>query len=243
MASGDTVHLLADMHMKPLDAPSRDARRLAEAENRRLAAFLSLISGRAARLVLLGDAFNFWMERRSRVAGDYSESLRLFRAAAERGLEIHHVSGNRDYAVGGGLGFDPATRYPGFLRLRRGFTVSRLVDFGIEPHGPLLQGPAGRFSVRWAPWTALRLVASRQQGRLSVRASSRSPDGMFSPKAIARELTRGAELLVCGHAHARLTREMEFSGRPRRLEVIPAWQDGWFGIMENGTVRVERFAE
>lgn len=273
MASGDRAYLLADMHLKPLDAPSQTVRRLAETENRRLAAFLAEISGQASRLILLGDAFNFWFERRSRVAGDYSEALRLFRAAAERGLEIHHVSGNRDYAVGGGLGFDPAARYPGFLRLRRGFTVSRLVDYGIEPHGPryrfhqagktvaclhgdslcsgdrpfmalrwLLQGPLGRFALRWAPWAALKPVVAWQQARLSIRAASRTPDRLFSPAALVKELSRGAELVVCGHAHARLTREVEFSGRRRRLEAIPAWQDGWYGVLENGEARAERFA-
>ncbi|MDR1520391.1 MAG: hypothetical protein LBU23_09665, partial [Planctomycetota bacterium] len=133
MPPGERVYLLADMHLKPLDAPGAAARKLAAEENGRLAAFLSAIDGRARQLILLGDAFNFWFERYSRVAGDYSIALKLFQAAADRGLEIHHVSGNRDYAVGEGLGFDPLTRYPGFLRLGKGFTVSRLTDYGIEP--------------------------------------------------------------------------------------------------------------
>lgn len=135
MPSADRIYLLADMHLKPLDAPNRRARELAVAENERLARFLSEIDGKASTLVLLGDTFNFWFERRSHVVGDYYTALSLFKLAADSGLDIHHISGNRDYAVGEGLGFDPATRYPGFLRFRRGFTVSRLADFGIEPHG------------------------------------------------------------------------------------------------------------
>lgn len=135
MPTPERIYLLADMHLKPLDAPSRHARELAVAENERLARFLTEIDGKASTLVLLGDTFNFWFERRSHVVGDYLTPLSLFKLAADNGLDIHHVSGNRDYAVGEGLGFDPTTRYPGFLRLRRGFTVSRLADFGIEPHG------------------------------------------------------------------------------------------------------------
>ncbi len=132
----DRVYLLADMHLKPLDAPDAEARSLAEREYEQLAAFLEYIEGKAAALVLLGDAFNFWLERKSRVVGDYSVPLALFKAAADNGLVIHHVSGNRDFVVGEGLGFDPLTRYPGFIKYRGGFTVSRLVDYGIEVHGP-----------------------------------------------------------------------------------------------------------
>lgn len=131
----ERVYFLADMHLKPLDAPNARARELARVDNDRLAAFLSSIEGKASGLILLGDAFNFWFERKSRVIGDYSVPLGLFKAAADRGLVIHHVSGNRDFVVGEGLGFDPLTRYPGFIRYRGGFTVSRLVDYGIEVHG------------------------------------------------------------------------------------------------------------
>lgn len=132
----ERIYLLADMHLKPLDAPTEEARRLAVRDNHRLAAFLSHIEGKAAGLVLLGDTFNFWFERRSKVVGDYYTALSLFKAAADNGLDIHHISGNRDFVIGEGLAYDSKTRYPGFLRLKRGFTVSRLVDFGIEPHGP-----------------------------------------------------------------------------------------------------------
>ena len=132
----ERIYLLADMHVKPLDAPNARAREMAVADNERLARFLAHIEGHGSTLILLGDTFNFWFERRSHVVGDYYATLSLFKAAADKGLVIHHISGNRDFVVGEGLGFDPLTRYPGFLRLKRGFTVSRLADFGIEPHGP-----------------------------------------------------------------------------------------------------------
>lgn len=136
MSSPDRIYFLADMHIKPLDAPNPVAREMAVRDNERLAAFLAAIEGKATMLVLLGDTFNFWFERRGKVIGDYFTSLSLFKTATERGLDIHHVSGNRDFVVGEGLGLDPTTRYPGFFRFKKGFTVSRLCDYGIEPHGP-----------------------------------------------------------------------------------------------------------
>ncbi|MDR0362739.1 MAG: metallophosphoesterase [Planctomycetota bacterium] len=131
-----TALLIADMHLRPLDVKNARIRERAIRDNERLAAFLASMEGRAQTIVLLGDTFHFWFERRSLVVGDYYTALSLFKAASERGMDIHHVRGNRDFAVGEGLGLDPGSRFPGFFRFRSGFTVSRLVDFGIEPHGP-----------------------------------------------------------------------------------------------------------
>lgn len=135
MRQTERIYFLADMHLKPLDAPNRTAREMAVRDNERLAEFLLFLEGRASSLILVGDTFNFWFERRGRVVGDYFTALSLFKAAADKGLSIHHLSGNRDFAVGEGLGLDPKTRYPGFFRFSDGFTVSRMCDFGIEPHG------------------------------------------------------------------------------------------------------------
>ncbi len=175
MPSPDRIFILADMHLKPLDAPNRRAREEAVRENERLARFLSSIENETKSLILLGDAFNFWFERRSHVVGDYSAALSLFKLAAENGMEIHHVSGNRDFVIGEGLGFDPVTRYPGFLKLKRGFTVSRLTDFGIEPHGHRYRFHQGGKTVACVHGDALCLgdrafmmLRSLLQGRLGV---------------------------------------------------------------------------
>ncbi len=272
MALGESVYLLADMHLKPLDASRAAARDMAVRDNERLARFLAFIEGRATSLILLGDAFNFWFERRSKVAGDYYAALSLFKLASEKGIEIHHISGNRDYAVGEGLGFDPLTRYPGFLRLRSGFTVSRLADFGIEPHGPrfrfhqagktvscihgdslcagdrlfmalrwTLQGPVGRFAMRRMPWSVMNFLVAWQQGRTRVRAPSPDAGDLLDREAARREMLMGADLVVCGHIHARHRRSVDAAGRQGILEVIPSWMDGWYGVVENGEVRVEEF--
>ena len=273
MAPGERTYVLADMHLKPLDAPATAARRLAVEGNERLAAFLSEIEGKTTRLILLGDTFNFWFERRGRFVGDYLAALSLFKAAADRGLEIHHVCGNRDFVVGEGLGIDSAVRHTGFFRLKSGFTVSRLVDFGIEPHGTryrlhqagrtvvclhgdslcsgdrlfmllrwLLQGPIGRRVFLRTPWWLVEPMIALEQGRIGVRTALRRPEEILSESALLDEVAKGADLLVCGHVHARFSRDIPFSGRMGRVEAIPTWLDGWYGIIERGEVRVERFS-
>ncbi len=270
----ERVYLLADMHLKPSDAPGAQIRELASRENGRLADFLAHIDGKASSLILLGDAFNFWFERKSRVIGDYSASLELFKAAADRGLAIHHVSGNRDFVVGEGLGFDPLTRYPGFIQYRGGFTVSRLVDFGIEVHGPryrfhqagktvgclhgdslctgdwqfmllrgLLQSWAGRAFFKYAPWWCLKRLISRQQARTKERPAAKRHVASFNDDAIRREMAMGADILVCGHTHKTLETTFTVADRESRLVVLPAWLDGGYGVVEDGELRIEYFAE
>lgn len=266
------VLILADMHLRPLDSPNPAAAARAVADNERLGRFLAEAAEGASTLILLGDTFNFWFERRSRVVGDFYAALNLFKLASEKGLFIHHVCGNRDYAVGEGLGLDPTTRFPGFLGLKKGFTVSRLADFGIEPHGQrfrlhqagktvtfvhgdalcgqqrgfmflrwILQGPIGKTGMRWLPWSFLETASVQLQGKMKKRRRRVDPDAVFSEQTIKREIAMGGDLLVCGHIHDYYEREVEVAGRRGRMYAVPAWMDGYYGILEDGQLRVEQF--
>ncbi|MCC8179890.1 MAG: hypothetical protein LIP23_03130 [Planctomycetes bacterium] len=273
MPTGNKVYFLADMHVKPLDAPNEQAREMARRDNERLAAFLQSIQDQAKTLILLGDAFNFWFERFGKILGDYDTTLALFKLASDNGLDIHHVSGNRDFVVGEGLGLDPNTRYPGYFRAKSGFTVSRLCDFGIEPHGPrhrfhhngttvscihgdslctgdrmfmllrwVLTGPIGKTGFRWMPRYFLDPIVSAQQGRTGLRGSALEPAELFDKEAIKREIAMGADLLVCGHIHARFHKDIEIAGRTGRLEVVPPWMDGWYAVLDDDGFQVREFA-
>ena len=262
--SANAVIFLADMHLKPLDAATREAREIAAAENERLARFLSMVEGRARSLVLLGDAFNAWFERRGRFLGDYYAALNLFKLASERGLEIHHVSGNRDFVVGEGLGFDPSTHYPGFFRKKGGFTISRLADFGIEPHGERYRFHLGGKTIScvhgdslctgqkvYMAWRhairsrlgrvflyrlpwALCFPISGRQSDIRVRRKHPDPGSFFGEKAIRREIATGGDMVVCGHVHAHYQVDMDVVGRKGRLVAIPAWQDGSYAVLKDG---------
>jgi UDP-2,3-diacylglucosamine pyrophosphatase LpxH len=268
----ENILLLADMHLRPLDARSRRIRERAAFDNERLAAFLAAMEGEAGTLILLGDAFHFWFERRSLVAGDYFTALNLFKAASGRGMDIHHVSGNRDFAVGEGLGLDPTARFPGFFRFRSGFTVSRLVDFGIEPHGLryrfhsrgtsvscihgdslcldqrmfmafrwLLTGPLGQRALKCLPWSLAAYLAAKAQNSGPRGRPPRNPGAQFAEAAMKKEIALGADLVLCGHIHAPFERGVTAAGRTGRLVAVPAWQDGYYGLLSRGRLEVRKF--
>lgn len=120
---GKTV-FAADMHLRPGTQPEQNAR---------LRAFLGALRG-ARQLVLLGDAWNGWYERRGRLVGDYAEALSLFADAAAGGLSIHHISGNRDFVVGPD-GPRGTRTYRGFHWPLEDRQPSWMTRHGIRPHG------------------------------------------------------------------------------------------------------------
>lgn len=64
---------------------------------------LSDLPGEIDDLVVGGDAFEFWWERRSSVPGRFLDVLDAFRAASDAGIRLRFVAGNHDFAIGKAL--------------------------------------------------------------------------------------------------------------------------------------------
>lgn len=62
--------------------------------------FFRVISTRAARLFIVGDLFDFWIEYRRAIRPDYFSALSALAELAGSGTEIHYCLGNHDFAVG-----------------------------------------------------------------------------------------------------------------------------------------------
>ena len=275
MIQKEKTIFLADMHLRPANTRNSELRRQAELDNKRLLRFSNEIMPSATRLVLLGDAFHCWFERRGRVVGDFTHALSIFGKIADSGITIHHICGNRDFAVGEGSGIDPTRCFHGFLRITRGYTVSVLADYGIEPYGMrfrfgqqgkvvscihgdslcrreylfhfskwLLQGAIGRNIMRFAPWFVMnKAVALAQNRPVSMnRAKRRNPAERINLEIAKKEIALGgANLIVCGHIHDYFQAEIEFADRKATLFAIPAWLDGYYAVLEDNELRVEKF--
>ncbi len=240
ISSPASVCFLADAHLRP--GPQA-------LQQQRLQALLETICAQARRLILLGDTFNFWYERRGQAVGDYGEVLALFAAAAARGLAIDHVCGNRDFVVGAAA--DPSAN-PGFFR---DGALSPLTRHGIHPcgdrydfvhagrrilclHGDelcaldrryqflrsTLRSRWGRWLLGLVPlWLARQLIAPVQTRRVHVSEwlPNRSPG--IDSAAAAREIEAGADLLFCGHVHYYDRRPLHGLTRQGELIIVPPW--------------------
>lgn len=259
----EKILFLADAHFQPGDRPGQYTG---------IRDFLSTVAADATYLILLGDTFHCWFERSGRVVGDYQSLLSLFGAASKKGLKIHHVSGNRDFAIGASSP-DIDQSYDGFFGSRCGRSI--LTDHGIEPHGTrylykhdgisiscchgdifctrgtgyrflrqLLQGTLGRCFMGWGPfWIALHAVKYLQSK--PACDAYRKPDrrhGIVTASA-AKELRHDVDIVCCGHIHCNDNRELIDGDRSGRLFVIPPWVAGcYYGERAGQAVNFKQFS-
>ncbi|MBD3321257.1 MAG: hypothetical protein GF350_09205 [Chitinivibrionales bacterium] len=71
-----------------------------EQREKHLLAFLNEISSSASHLFILGDLFDFWIEYKFAIRPDYFPVLNVLKNLADRGIEIHYIAGNHDFALG-----------------------------------------------------------------------------------------------------------------------------------------------
>lgn len=224
--------LFSDVHLKVTDA--------ARAER---AAFVAFLRGcapdRFERLVCLGDLFDFWFEYRHAVFSDCFEVLRAFAELRDAGLELHLVCGNHDFWAGR------------FLRDELGFHIHRepvALPFGARcahlAHGdgvnprdygyriykrfarnPLVIGAFRLLHPDWAMGIA-RLVSHSSRSMLEVEDTSAGPEAEAIREYARGVLARGeADMVLCGHAHARFLEEHP-TPRGAGLYINPgAWLD------------------
>jgi len=179
-------------------------------------AFLRNLDPAVARLIILGDLFDFWFEYEHVIFSGYFEVLRALAELRDRGVELHLVCGNHDFWAGRFLSQD--------LR----FSVYRdpvLMDFGARRvlfvHGDGLNKRDWGYRVykriaraRPVIWVFRRLHPDRAMGIARwVSRNSRRMSEVKDPakgsearalRAFAQEtLRRGeADVIICGHAHA-----------------------------------------
>ncbi len=62
--------------------------------------FFKSISGRAEKLFIVGDLFDFWIEYKWAIRPDYFSVLHALKNLIESGTEVHYCLGNHDFAIG-----------------------------------------------------------------------------------------------------------------------------------------------
>ena len=87
-------YFISDVH---LGVESPDAER---AKEQRLIEQLARFGADAERLYILGDLFDFWFEYRHAVPAEGQRVLFAIRALCDRGVVVHYLAGNHDFALG-----------------------------------------------------------------------------------------------------------------------------------------------
>lgn len=93
MTVSQSAYFIADAHLG-MALPG-----LPEREDS-LSAFLQEAGQDATHLFIVGDFFDFWIEYRNAVRPEYFPILCRLKQLAGRGVEIHYLAGNHDFALG-----------------------------------------------------------------------------------------------------------------------------------------------
>ncbi|MCX7804919.1 MAG: UDP-2,3-diacylglucosamine diphosphatase [Planctomycetota bacterium] len=223
---------VADVHLDGADT----------ARHRRFRELLEMLASRAAggrrvELYSLGDLFQFWYEYRRALFEMYARDLDALEAAASRGVRIHLISGNRDFAYGGYL--------PG----RLGATVhgdGAVIEYApgrkaLACHGDLLC-TADRSYLRFRRVIRSRPVAwlfralpfplakAMIGGMMTVssRKAALERKAGNAPVLDLEEAGRamdaaGCDKLICGHVHRFAREAIPRTGGSRELICLGSW--------------------
>lgn len=222
---GAVVLVVSDTHVTSADPEGVE----------RFVRFLEGPASEAARLVIAGDLFDFWVSPSQRDDPGLRPVLDALERLTGTGVSVGFVEGNRDFAAG------PELASLGVERLA---DVLLLEEAGLRvviTHGDLLCTRDVRYQAfrRMARTDIVRHMLRKLPPGMAVgagkgaRAGSRAEtarkaygDMGLEPLAVASMLrSHEADAMVCGHVHWGKRYELEVDGIPRDVVVLSAWEN------------------
>jgi UDP-2,3-diacylglucosamine hydrolase len=239
----DDVFILADAH---LGAESGEQERARAAK---LHDFLASLPGRARRLVIAGDLFDFWFEYGTAIPRQHFSTLAALRRLIEAGVPITYMNGNHDFWLGRFLADEiGVTPHDGALTLEHhGRRVwvhhgDGLIggDTGYKVLKRVLRSPVSIGLYRWlhpdlgiplAHWVSGRSRHARDPDRLPV-------DRLWTEVAGPR-FAEGFQSVVIGHFHRAIDRREN----GRQLVVLGDWiQQFTYARLHGGELTLETWS-
>jgi UDP-2,3-diacylglucosamine hydrolase len=236
------VYFIADAH---LGVRSREREAVRE---ERLHDFLRSLAGRAGRLVIAGDLFDFWFEYHAAIPRRHFATLAILRGLRESGVALTYLNGNHDFwlgrfladevgieTVGGPLALTTQGRRlwvhhgDGLVGGDLGYRVLRAVirhRVSIALYGllhPDLGIPLAHLVSRWSR-------QSRGESRLE-------PERLWREIAMPR-FAEGFDGVLVGHFHhAYVRREPD-----REFFLLGDWiTRSSYAVLEDGAIRLEEW--
>jgi len=185
-----------------------------QSREERLLRFLRAMPSEVSDLVVVGDLFDFWIEYRNLYRSEYFQTLRVLADLRDRGVRLHYVAGNHDFALGPLL-----TDQVGFLVYPRALSGELLgAHIHVEHGDGVLPSEIPYRVVRALLRSRLNQALYKMlhptigiglaglASRLSRHGSSGRPlkqTRIEAYRAAAARLLKqtGAEIVVLGHSH------------------------------------------
>jgi UDP-2,3-diacylglucosamine hydrolase len=240
--TGPIAYFISDLHLGARYRGLDPARETLVIRFLREKAFL------ATHLFILGDLFEFWMEYRSFVPKEHFRVLAALEELVRNGVEVHYLSGNHDFNLGG------------FFRDQLGLRVHdeeiRIVLQGkrlLLLHGDGLAKSDWKYRIMKKVFRhplsnrGFRLLhpdfgmgLARAMSKASRDQHQNRPRHMDEYEAAGRSLLAEGDqdILIHGHTHAAFVKEFPEGIYVNSGEWLTRME---YVAMENGACRIETF--
>jgi len=239
----EDVYFIADAHLGA-EPEERERDRAA-----RLHTFFDSLPGRASRLVIAGDLFDFWFEYRTAIPKRHFSTLLALRRLREAGVPITYMNGNHDFYLGrfladeigvvphdGPLTIDAQGRR---LWIHHG---DGLIggDLGYRALKRLLRNPACIALYRWIhPDLGIPLAHWVSGSSRHARDPASFPVDRLWNEVAMRRFAEGYDDVVIGHFHLAIDRREG----DRQLIVLGDWIDKFtYAVLREGRLALETWA-
>lgn len=224
---------------------------LCEEEPEVVESFLAWLEGRKAEggtLVLLGDIFDLWVNRKQQSDPIPRRVLDVLSAVQAAGVKLIFMCGNRDVAFAGVD--DPALElWPDPVRTRLGEQTVILThgdqlctaDHGYQALRRFFHGLGGVFLVHGLPYRVQRFIGegTRSLSRREIGRKPRADMGIDYGEALRWMEHYGAEAIVAGHVHTGV--HQRHAGPPEReILVLKDWERGGSVVTFDGERLTQR---
>lgn len=195
---------------------------------------LESLSGEAARVILLGDLFDFWLGTKHLQLPDFAGALDKLRELTDSGLDLSLIRGNRDFLLD-----EHFTRRTG-VRLLDDYEVVEAAGKKLRlTHGDLLctrdwryriwrvvvRNRITRATIALMPLFLTRWVAIQMRRFSQSEISRKGFRRLGFVKQAAVEALDGVDALIVGHAHSPQTIAVEVCGEEKLVYVAGDWKE------------------
>ncbi|MBI1799909.1 MAG: UDP-2,3-diacylglucosamine diphosphatase [Candidatus Eisenbacteria bacterium] len=235
------VVFFSDAHLGA-ESKAREAAREA-----RLHEFLNSLPGRASRLVIVGDLFDFWFEYRTAIPRRLFPTLAVLQRLRECSLPIDYLNGNHDFWLGPFLAQElGVTTYDGAMTLERdgrriwihhGDGIAR-GDHGYRLLKRVLRNPLSIALYRLIhPDLGIPLAHRVSNGSRHAQGERPLPEAQLWEEIAMPRFREGYDAVILGHFHHPYERRE--SGR--ELFVLGDWIRHFTWLeLDSGTLTLHR---
>ena len=237
------IYFISDAHLG-----TRLSGRSNRDQEESLVTFLRSIRKDAEVLYIVGDLFDFWFEYRTVVPARAGKVLFALHALVQNGVRVVYLPGNHDIWLGDYLSEQVGLHLPGGP-----VAVEHQGRRVYVTHGDELRENWKARLKRWILKNPVCIVLFRllhpDLGAFLASTTSRlsnyrsrsiaNPTREIPVPVIRAKITRGFDIMVCGHFHRPLQARMDGG----TFVVLGDWlYDDHYAVMENGEISLKKWS-